>query len=190
MTASDRAKWETRWQRRHLERGSPEPFVVRHLAGGEGGAVLDVAAGNGRNALWLAQAGYAVTAIDISATAVAALQRAAAARELTLATRVADLDVAPALDGLGPFDAVVITCYRPAPGSWSALAGALRPGGRLLLCSFGRTQHERHGFPLAFCLDRGEIEAEIGDLLRLQAWSSQQDGDRHLEWAVWLKSGA
>ena len=128
------------------------------------GRVLDVASGDGRNALWLATRGFAVTAIDISASAVAAVQSTAAARAVAIATRVADLDMPRPLAGLGPFDAAVVIRYRPSAPQWAAIIATLAPGGQVLLCSFGRAQHERHGFPLAFCVERHAMLAELGTL--------------------------
>ena len=66
---------------------------VREASSWSSRRVLDVASGDGRNALWLATQGFTFTAIDISASAVATLQSTAAARAVAIATRVVDLDM-------------------------------------------------------------------------------------------------
>src|SRR5450830_971774 len=53
---------------------TPSPWVTKHAALiKSGGRVLDLACGSGRNAIWLAQQGYQVDAIDRDALAVASM---------------------------------------------------------------------------------------------------------------------
>lgn len=187
MSATDRERWEQRWQRQEGPLGAPEPFLVRHLASLPEGPVLVAPAGAGRNALWLAEQGRAVTAVDVAPSAIARLEGAAAKRGVAVAARAADLDEPGALEGLGTFGALVVIRFRPSPDQWPRLVAALRPGGRMLLCSFGPEQHRRHGFPLAFCLDRAQVERELGQGLRLLAWESFAEGGAFLEGSLWEK---
>jgi SAM-dependent methyltransferase len=187
VSAADRERWDARWRAREGGPGAVEPFLARHIGELPEGPLLDVAAGDGRNALWLAGRGFPVTAIDVSAVAIARLEREAAARGLALATRVADLDAPEALAGLGPFASLVVARFKPSPPQWRLLQAALRPGGRLILCSFGPGQHRRRGFPSAFCLSRGELEATLGPALRLAFWESFAEGEASLEGSLWEK---
>ena len=98
VSAADLERWEARWRERGPPVGGPEPFLVEELAS-VAGPVLDVAAGDGRNALWLARQGFAVTAVDIAPAAIARLEAAARECGLSVTGRVADLDTAAALDG-------------------------------------------------------------------------------------------
>lgn len=59
------------WDRRYAESGlvwsaTPNQFVADRLADLPPGRAVDVAAGEGRNTLWLADRGWEVTAIDFS----------------------------------------------------------------------------------------------------------------------------
>lgn len=59
------------WNERYAERGTlwgaeANQFVVRYLSDLPPGRVLDLASGQGRNAVWLAARGHSVTAVDIS----------------------------------------------------------------------------------------------------------------------------
>ena len=54
------------------------------------GSVLDLGAGDGRNALYLASKGFSVKAIDLSEAGIAKLNRLAKAAGLTVQTQVAD----------------------------------------------------------------------------------------------------
>ena len=189
MSEADRERWEARWAARADGQGSagaPEPFLVRHFDALPPGPVLDAACGDGRNALWLAGRGRAVTAVDVAPAAVARLREAAVAAGLAVTARVADLDEpAAALDGLGPFAALVVVRYKPGPAQWGGLLDRLAPGGRVLLCSFGQAQHARAGFPLAYCLERGELEALLVPRLRLLAYEAFEEGGEALEGSLW-----
>jgi tellurite methyltransferase len=187
MASEDLARWETCWRARAEKPGPPEPFLVEQLKNLRPGHVLDVAAGCGRNALMLARAGFRVTAVDIAPTALARLATQAAGEGLEIATLAVDLDEPQALDGLGPFDGLVVVRYRPSPAQWPRVLGRLRPGGLLLLCSFGPAQARRTGFPRAFCLEREELTRELPPELDCVLWRSfEQDGDA-LEGSLWRK---
>jgi tellurite methyltransferase len=56
-----------------------------------GGAVLDLGCGEGRNALFLAENGFQVTAIDISGRGIQKLNRLAKAKGLSIHTKVQDM---------------------------------------------------------------------------------------------------
>jgi SAM-dependent methyltransferase len=93
-----------------------------------GGRVLDLACGSGRHVRWLAQQGFAVTAVDRDAVALDALRGVAR-------VRVADLEGAPwPLPG-EHFDALVVTNYLWRP-LWPDLLGALAADGVLIYETF------------------------------------------------------
>ena len=185
MSAADLDRWEARWRERGAPVGGPEPFLVEELAS-VAGPVLDVAAGDGRNALWLARQGLAVTAVDIAPAAIARLEAAARECGLSIAGRVADLDTAAALAGLGgPFATLVVVRFKPSTLQWATLLEALRPGGRMLLCSFRTAHHAAHGFPLGYCLDRAELARLLEPRLRLLAWRERDEGSDLLAASVW-----
>jgi tellurite methyltransferase len=192
MGASDLARWEPRWAAKEEGEGPgpPEPFLARHAGALSPGPLLDAACGDGRNALWLAADGRrrAVTAVDVAPSAIARLRAAAAARGLSVDARAADLDDPAALAGLGPFAALVVVRFRPDPAQWARLLGRLAPGGRLLLCSFGRAQHARTGFPLAYCLDRGGLEALLAPRLRPLAHEAFEEAGEALEGSLWERT--
>ena len=116
---------------------------------------LDVACGDGRNARWLAELGFAVDAIDVSDVAIAALRAAAAERGLRVDARVADLehDALP-----GGYDVVVCVNYLQRD-LFGALRDALSPGGLLLYETFARAHVEELGrqFNPAYVLERNEL---------------------------------
>ncbi|MDG4772523.1 class I SAM-dependent methyltransferase [Solwaraspora sp. WMMD792] len=105
------------------------------------GVALDLGCGPGGDAIWLAQRGWRVTAVDISATAIARVE--AAADQLGLGDRVTGErhDLAHSFPA-GTFD-LVNAQYFHTPFALDrgrvlrTAALALRPGGRLLIVDHG-----------------------------------------------------
>lgn len=77
--------WEERYRTHRDERGQVwsgrvNPAVAQEAAGLAPGTALELGSGEGGDALWLAERGWTVTALDISATALAVGAAQAAAR--------------------------------------------------------------------------------------------------------------
>lgn len=138
----DESFWDERY-RQHGQHGSvwsgePNAQLVAEVADLTPGSALDVGAGEGADAAWLARHGWRVTAVDISSVALA---RAAAAVEddPETAARITwqhqDLTASP--PPAGTFDLVSAQfLHLPAPqrdGVYSRLAASVAPGGTLLI---------------------------------------------------------
>jgi len=182
MTAADRDRWQARWRQRRHTCLEPEPFLVRHIRWLHAGTVLDVACGSGRNALFLARLGFATTGIDIAKIALVRLAACARAAGLPIATRCADLDAPEALEGLGPFDNLVVIRYSPTPAQWQRLLARLRPGGVLLLCSFAPEDHFRFGTRPEYCLWPEQLEPLLAGTRVLVHERFVQDGRPLVGW--------
>jgi 2-polyprenyl-3-methyl-5-hydroxy-6-metoxy-1,4-benzoquinol methylase len=90
---------EARWDRRHAAVPGPDGpsnFLAEMLSAEAWsiptGRALDIACGQGRNALFLAARGFDVTAVDISSVALAEARRRALARSLAISWQLADLE--------------------------------------------------------------------------------------------------
>ncbi len=152
-----------RWNERYAGPGfvpfpdAPAPWLTahEHLLGG-GGRALDVACGDGRNALYLARLGYQVDAIDVSDVAIAALRKAARERGLAIAPRAVDLEREPLPPG--PYD-VVVTMHFLQRSLFEPLQAALAPGGVLVYETFARAHAETlgHSFNPDYLLEPGEL---------------------------------
>ena len=112
-------------------------FIESRLGLSPGSRLLDVPCGSGRHTLALAARGHRVTGVDISTEAIEHARRAAAAAGLDVALRVAEMRDLPRD---APFDAAV--CLGNSFGYLdltglrefiAALAGAVRPGGGLVV---------------------------------------------------------
>ena len=63
----DRQQWDERYSGAEFEWSMhPNQFVAEQLDGLPPGRALDLAAGEGRNSVWLAERGWSVTAVDFS----------------------------------------------------------------------------------------------------------------------------
>lgn len=91
----DRHRWDKLFSTKNYIYGKePAPFLrenVQYFAGG-GGRALDIAMGEGRNAVFMAKHGYAVDGIDISEVALRKAKRLARERNVTITPILADLN--------------------------------------------------------------------------------------------------
>lgn len=163
MSDEERRRWDERYATgAYTPRDQPTPFVVDWLDRIPTGRALDVATGTGRNALMLAEAGYAVDAVDISAVAVDRGRAEAERRGLDIAWHVADLQTDP-LPG-DAYDLIVVARYRD-PELWARLVAALAPDGWLLIEHHLETHRPAEGPSSGdFRLDPGELLAAAADL--------------------------
>ena len=125
------------WDARHRERGpgpgEPEPALVDVLGAIPPGRAVDLAAGAGRHALWLAARGWRVTAVDFSAVGVERGRDAAARLGLAVDWVVADVRVWAPPPGALPVDLVLAARVMLDPAVLADAARRLAPGGRLVV---------------------------------------------------------
>ena len=132
----DSADWDSRYAGAELLWGAgPNRFLVSEIEGLPPGRALDLACGEGRNALWLAEQGWQATGVDFSAIAVERARRLAAERGLAAVFEQAD--VLAYEPPTAAFD-LVIVFYLQLPAverarALGAAAGGIAPGGTLLV---------------------------------------------------------
>ena len=115
----------------------PNALVLDMIEGKAPGTALDIAMGQGRNALYLASRGWKVTGFDVSNEGIVAARREAAGRGLTIeALRVAHDEFEY---GKAAWDLIVMT-YALVPVTdvdfAARLVESLRPGGLIVIESF------------------------------------------------------
>ena len=125
---------------------TPSVFMMESVKNLEPGKALDVGAGQGRNAVWLALQGWDVTGIDISGVGLAAAEanaQKAGTRIATVKTTYQDYDF-----GVEQWDLIVmILSWAPVsdPDFASRLLESLRPGGVVVFEHVLET--EKQSFP-------------------------------------------
>jgi tellurite methyltransferase len=120
--------WEQRY-RAQEGTAEPSPLLIEAVSIRPPGRALDLACGTGRNALWLAEHGWNVTAVDGSPKAIEILRERAAG--LHIETQIADLEdggfnIAPA-----SYDLIAI-CYYLERSLFEPAKQALVPGGIII----------------------------------------------------------
>jgi tellurite methyltransferase len=127
--------WEERYRSKERPaedfEAAPAPLLIETAEKLGPGRALDLACGTGRNALWLAEQGWRVTAVDGAASAIHVLLDRASDRQLEIDTRVADLEkhgfeIAPAV-----WDLIAI-CYYLQRDLFAPAKQGVVPGGILL----------------------------------------------------------
>ena len=150
MTTSMSAdEWDSRYRGSELVWGTaPNRWVEREAASLPPGRALDLACGEGRNSIWLAQRGWQVTGIDFSAEAIGKARTLAQGVHGPAATvdwRCAD---ATTIQLPAEFDLVLLVYLQlPALARREALAAAwhaLAPGGTLLVIAHD-SENIEHG---------------------------------------------
>jgi SAM-dependent methyltransferase len=142
------------WDRRYADSerafsSEPNPLLVELASPLAAGRALDLAAGAGRNAVWLAGRGWRVTAVDFSRVG---LERAASrAGDLGLELDCIHADLYDYRPPAGAFDLVLIAYMHPQTARraavFAAAAGAVAPGGDLLVIGFDVTDPHLGGGP-------------------------------------------
>lgn len=139
----DASAWDERYAASELVWSrEPNRFVAAELADLPAGTAVDLAAGEGRNAIWLASRGWSVTAVDFSQVALDKGVRLAADLDASLDLTWVCAD-ATTWEPPQPVDLVVIAYLQvQAEDRRRAVRGAyamLRPGGTLLLVAHDST---------------------------------------------------
>ena len=120
----------------HIHENSLEPaeFLLENIGILPKGWVLDVAMGNGRNAIYLARAGFKVEGIDISSEAINTALEASRKAGVTIKAQLADLESDYQIEK-GAYD--VIICFNYLQRSLiPQIKDGLRKGGVIVYETF------------------------------------------------------
>ena len=139
----DRTGWDERYSGTdRLWSEAPNLFVEDRLGPSEPGVGLDVASGEGRNAIWLAKRGWKMTAVDFSEVAIE--------RGRSVSDEV-EFIVADVLEWQAPerYDLILVAYLHLAQGGMQQViqraASWLNPGGELFLIGHDESNIE-HGY--------------------------------------------
>jgi len=157
----DRLRWNDRYRSdaAGAEPPAPSEWLTLHeplLRAQPRGRALDVAAGRGRNALYLAELGFETEAADLSDVALEALEARASAVGLRVLTRWMDLGSEP----LPAAHYQVVACFNYLQRDlFPRLEAALAPGGLLFVETLCRDHVEVLGrrFNPRYTLERDEL---------------------------------
>ena len=162
----DAEDWDARYRTSELIwTAEPNRFVVEVLEGATPGVGVDLACGEGRNAVWLAEQGWTMTGADFSGEALAKAAALAGARGVEVALVRAD-----AVTWSPPADQdflLVAYLHLPAEERDAALSHAVaacRSGGQVVVVGHARANLEGgYGGPQdpAILLEPEEVAADL-----------------------------
>lgn len=142
----DARDWDSRYEARPwLWRTEPNVFLVSEVGDMTPGRALDVACGEGRNAVWLAERGWQVDAVDFSAVAIERARKLAEERGVSVNFSVVDVTEwePPSL----AYDLVIVLYLHLPPEQRRRVIGrardAVAPGGTLLVVGHDLENLER-----------------------------------------------
>jgi len=133
----DAATWDERYRTKEFVwTTEPNLFLPPEVEGLTPGRALDLACGEGRNAVWLATQGWEATGVDFSAAGLAKAGELAASAAVADRCRWVCAD-ATVWEPDGAYDLVAVFYLQlPADARRAAMAGAARamaPGGTLVV---------------------------------------------------------
>ena len=133
---ANESDWDHRYAGEQMWSGNPNGTLVSEVSGLTPGRALDVGAGEGGDALWLAAEGWRVTASDVSQRALDRVSAAAGRRGLLVECHRADAN-APSAYEAAAFD-LVSAQYASVPRTPDDrgvrnIMNAVAPGGTLLI---------------------------------------------------------
>jgi SAM-dependent methyltransferase len=183
VAVSEYERWESRYAKADYEFGkAPNEFLAGCKALlPKSGRALSVADGEGRNGVWLAEQGLAVTSIDFSPTAQKKARALAAERKVNVDFIQTDVHAWPYPDAA--FDVVVeIFAQFSTPAErlvkWAGMRRALKPGGLLILQGYTPKQLDYGtGGPkqIEHLYTRALLEQAFGDLADLKITQEERE---------------
>ena len=160
--------WDQRYSGDALWSGNPNGSLVDEVSGLAPGRALDVGAGEGGDALWLAEQGWTVTASDVSGRALDRVRAAAEARGLTVDCLRADAN-APDAFPAAAFD-LVTASYASFPRTPDGrglrnVLSAVAPGGTLLVLGHDLTPLGHGDHHARASLFDADAYVQVGDFV-------------------------
>lgn len=171
--------WDERYRSGAHTNDEPQPAVVEYASKLPPGRALDMACGVGRHAIWLAERGWQVTAIDYSRVAIESLRQRAGEKGLAIDSRIADLERHDFVIEPATYDLILNCCYLQRDLFPAIKAGA-RVGG-IVIAVIAMVDDDPQIKPMnpAFLLRPGELRAEFEGWELMRDFEGKLAGDEH-----------
>jgi SAM-dependent methyltransferase len=156
-----KADWDKRYSAgEHLD-DEPHSLITRVVSSLKPGRALDVACGPGRHAIWLAERGWTVTAVDLSRVAIDILQQRARVKGVEIDSLVADLEKYEFTIEPESYDLIVVCNYLQRD-LFPAIRKGTRVGG-IVIAIIAMVDDDPQVRPMnpAYLLNPGELRAQF-----------------------------
>ena len=156
MSIKDKEKWDSKYSMsEHITNKAPADWFKNHTDLLKGsGLALDIASGEGRNAVFAAENGYQTLAVDISAHGLKKARNLAEEKGVTIETQVVDLDDWQINKNI--FD--LILCFNFLDRRiFSAIKNSLRPDGLIIYETFTIDYLKYSNFKREWVLEHNEL---------------------------------
>jgi tellurite methyltransferase len=170
--------WDKRYQAGDHVHDEPHPLITNFGAKLSPGRALDAACGTGRHAIWLAERGWQVTAVDYSRTAIEILQERCREKGVQLDAIIADLEQREFAIEPDSYDLIVVCNYLQRDLFPSIKAGT-RIGG-VVIAVIAMADDDPNVRPMnpAYLLNPGELRAEFDGWDLIHSFEGKPAGDQ------------
>lgn len=175
------ADWDQRYRSGEHVTKEPSPLLRTAIKGLQPGRALDIASGVGRHAIFLAEHGWQVTAVDSSRAGIEILQQRARKAGLTVDARVADLESGEFQIESGAYDLICVFYYLQR-NLFSPIRAGVKPGGTVVAAThLNDGKEDAKPANPAFLLERGELKQLFADweITYYREGESDEGGHHH-----------
>jgi tellurite methyltransferase len=170
-------KWDNRYAEGEHLNDEPHPLITKIASNLKPGRALDLACGPGRHAIWLAQRGWVVTAVDSSRVAIEILCERAGARGVSVDAVIADLEKHEFAIEPESYDLIVVCNYLQRE-LFPAIRSGTRAGG-LVIAIIAMVDDDPQVRPMnpAYLLNAGELRAQFAGWNRIHDFEGKEAGN-------------
>jgi SAM-dependent methyltransferase len=174
--ADERSAWDKTYDRKDYVYGKePVSFLVQHVSDLPKGRALDIATGEGRNAVYLAKKGFQVEGVDISFEGIRKAQKLAAENGVKLKTLNADLNTYRIPQNSF---SVILNFYYLQRSLFPQIVAGLKKGGILVFETHTVDQLKNpsgKNFEKEYLLEKGELKKAFSGL-EIISYTETNDG--------------
>ena len=185
MSLKDKEKWDCKYGTPEYITGKePVEWLKGHsyMLNGKGSA-LDIASGEGRNAVFVAEKGYETLAVDVSSTGLKKARALADEKGVAIKTCVADLDNWKIEQNT--FD--LILCFNFLDRKiFPSIKSALKPGGLIFYETFTVDYLKYSSFKREWVLEHNEL-LDVFSGLRILGYREVDTNDKAFASLIALK---
>lgn len=173
--------WDQRYRNGEHTIKEPSPLLRTVIANLKPGRALDIACGVGRHAIFLAEHGWHVTAVDSSRVGIEILQRRAREAGVAIEARVADLESGEFYIEPGTYDLVCVFYYLQRDLFSPIRAGVKRGGTVVAAIHLNDGKEDAKPANPAFLLEPGELKQLFADweITYYREGESDEGGHHH-----------